>query len=105
MTQQKLSLHVGKIRHMASIYRLLAAFAGDLEIWADFVKHLSHHLRITRSLRSDITLTIWRIKRAADYGNFFDQFLKPMDIPDVTFYTDDSLNMGLGGYSNKDHWF
>ena len=28
-----------------------------------------------------------------------------MDVPDVTFYTDASLNVGLSGYSNKEHWF
>ena len=28
-----------------------------------------------------------------------------MDIPDIIFYTDASLNIRLGGYSNKGLWF
>ena len=28
-----------------------------------------------------------------------------MDIPDVIFFTDAALNIRLGGYSNKGHWF
>ena len=45
------------------------------------------------------------IKHAAEYGISFDQFFKPMDIPDVGFFTDASLNICLGGYSNHRHWF
>ena len=105
ITQQKLLSHIGRIRHMASIYRPLAAFARNLEVWAYSVKQLSHHIRISRPLKNDITLAIWGIKRAAEYGISFDQFLKPMDIPDIIFHTDASLNIGLGGYSNKGHWF
>ena len=39
----------------------------------------------TRPLKNDVTLAIWGIKRAAEYVISFDQFLKPMDIPDEAF--------------------
>ena len=105
ITQQKLLSHIGRIRHMASIYRPLAAFARNLEVWAYSVKQLSHHIRMTRPLKNDLMLAIWGIKRAAQYGISFDQFLKPMDIPDIVCFTDASLKIGLGGYSNHGHWF
>ena len=105
ITQQHLLSHIGRIRHMASIYRPLAAFARNLEVWAYSVKQLSHHIRISRPLKNDLNLAIWGIKRAAEYGISFDQFLKPMDIPDITLFTDAALNIGLGGYSDQGHWF
>ena len=105
ITQQQLLSHIGRIRHMASIYRPLAAFARNLEVWAYSVKQLSHHIRMTRPLKNDLMLAIWGIKRAAEYGISFNQFLKPMDIPDIVFYTDAALKIGLGGYSNQGHWF
>ena len=46
MTQQQLSLHVGKIRHVASTYALFAAFARNLQVWAYSVKQLSHYIRM-----------------------------------------------------------
>ena len=99
MTQQHSLSHIGRIRHMASIYRPLAAFARNLEIWAYSVKQLSHHVRITRPLKNDLNLAIWGIKRAAECGTSFDQFLKPMGISDITLFTDAALNIGLGGCS------
>ena len=105
ITQRQLLSHIGRIRHMASIYRPLAAFARNLEVWAYSVKQLSHHIRMSRPLKNDIELAIWGIKRAAQYGISFNQFLKPMDIPDITIYTDASFNIGLGGYSDQGHWF
>ena len=83
MTQQHLSSHVGRIRHMASIYEASAAFAGNLEVWACSIKQLSHHIRMMRSLKNHFKLAIWCMKRAADCDVSFDQFLKPMDIPDI----------------------
>ena len=105
ITKRQLLSHIGRIRHMASIYKPLAAFARNLEVWAYSVKHLSHHIRMSRPLKNDLELAIWGINRAAKYGISFNQFLKPMNIPDITFYTDASLNIGLGGYSNQGHWF
>ena len=56
------------------------------------VEQFSQHGRITHVLKSDLKLAICSIKRAAECGISFDQFLKPMQIPAVTFYTDASLN-------------
>ena len=53
---------------MASIYKPLAAFARNLEVWAYSVKHLSHHIRMSCPLKEDIKLAIWAMKRAAEYG-------------------------------------
>ena len=50
-------------------------------------------------------LAIWGIKRAAECCISFNQFLKPMDIPDITLFTDAVLNIGLEGYSDEGHWF
>ena len=105
ITKRQLLSHIGRIRHMASIYKPLAAFARNLEAWAYSVKHLSHHIRISCPLKEDIKLAIWAMKRAAEYGISFDQFLKPIDCPDITLYTDAALKIGLGGYSNQGHWF
>ena len=105
ITKRQLLSHIGRIHHIASIYRPLAAFARNLEAWAYSVKYLSHHIRVSRPLRNDLELAIWGIKRAAEYGISFDQFLKPMDSPDITLFTDASLNIGLGGYSDHGHWF
>ena len=105
VTKRELLSHIGRIRHMASIYRPLAAFARSLEIWAYSVKHLSHHIRMTKPLKNDIEFCIWAINRASQYGISFDQFLKPMNIPDITLFTDASLKVGLGGFSDQGHWF
>ena len=88
---------------MASIYKPLAAFARNLEVSAYSVKHLSHHIRMTRPLKNDLKLAIWGINSAAKYGISFDQFLKPMNIPDITFCTDASLNIGVGGHFDQGH--
>ena len=49
--QKELLSHVGRSRHMASIYEPLAAFARKLERCAYSVKKLSHHIRMSRPLR------------------------------------------------------
>ena len=105
VTQRELLTHIGRTRHMASIYRPLAAFARNLESWAYTVKLLSHHIRITRPLKNDINLCIWAMRQASKVGISFDQFLKPMHIPDIIIYTDASLKVGAGGFSSKGHWF
>ena len=79
---------------MASIHRLLAAFARNLEAWTHLVKQLSQHIRITRLLKNDVTVAIWCIKRAAEHGMTFDQFLKPIDVSDVILCTHASSNVG-----------
>ena len=66
---------------------------------------MSHHIRIAYPLKNDLKLAIWGIKRAAEHGTSFDQFLKPKDIPDVTLFTDAALNVGLSGHSDQGHWF
>ena len=60
------------MRHMASIYRSLAAFARNLTVWAYSVKQLSHHIWITHALKNDLKLAVWSIKRAVEYGISFD---------------------------------
>ena len=105
ISKMDLLTHIGRTRHMASIYRPLAAFARNLEMWAYSVKNLNHHVRMSRPLKNDIELCIWGIARAAKIGISFDQFLKPMSIPDIKLYTDASLKIGLGGYSDKGHWY
>ena len=82
--------HIGRIRHMASIYRLLAASASNLEVLF---------------LKNDSKLASWGMKRAAEYSISFDQSLKPLDILDKTLFTDAALNIGLGRYSDQGHWF
>ena len=47
-------------------------------------------------------LTISGIKRAAEYGISFDQFLKPMDNPDIKLFIDAVLNIGLEDTQIKD---
>ena len=95
MSPSRLS-HIGRLRYMASIYRPLATFAGNSEVWACSVKQLSHHIWITRPLKKDLRLAIWGIKRAAGCGTSFVQFLKPMNITEITLFTDASLSIGLG---------
>ena len=80
-TQQHLLSHIGRMRHMASIYRQLMAFARNLEVWAYSVKQLAHHIRMTCRLKNDPKLAIWSIKRTAEYGISFNQFLKSMEHP------------------------
>ena len=48
---------------------------------------------------------MWGIKRAAECGTFFDQFLKSMDISEMTLFTNAAPNIGLRGYSDQGHWF
>ena len=91
--------------HMASIYRPLPAFARNLEVWSYSVKQSSHHIRMTASLKKDLKLAIWGIKRAAKCGIPFDQFLKPMDISEMTLFTNAAPNIGLRGCSYQGHWF
>ena len=90
VTQRELLSHIGRTRHMASIYRPLEAFARNLESWASSVSNLSHHIRLSRPLKNDLKLCMWAISRAAEYGISFDQFLRPAEIPDITIYTDAS---------------
>ena len=45
------------------------------------------------------------MKRAAECGTSFDQFLKPMDISDVMLFTDVALSACSERHSNHRHWF
>ena len=106
ITKRELLRHIGRTRHMGSIYRPLSAFARNLERWA-YAKPipLDYHIRISRPLKNDLDLCIWAIQRAATYGISFKQFLKPMDVPDICLYTDASLKIGAGGISDQGRWF
>ena len=97
MPQQQPLSCMGRIRHVASIYRSLAAFATNLKNSACSVKQLSHHVRMTRPLKNDLKVTLWVIKPAAECCTSFDQFLKPIDVSDTTLFTDAALNVGLRG--------
>ena len=87
ITKRHLLKHIGRTRHMASIYRTLSAFSRNLERWA-YAKpiHLDHHIRMSRPLKNDLKLCIWAIRRAAEYGISFNQFLKPWQIADISVY-------------------
>ena len=105
VTQRELLSHIGRTRHMGSIYRPLSAFARNLEVWAYSVVGLYTHINIKNALREDLKLCVWAMLEANKYGVSFEFFLKPMDNPDITLYTDASLLIGIGGISDKGHWF
>ena len=60
---------------------------------------------MTRSLKNYLKLDILGMQRAVENGTSFDQFLKPMEIPDMTLFTDAALNIGSAGCSEQGHWF
>ena len=92
ITKRDMLTHIGRTRHMASIYRPLAAFARNLEVWAYSVKNLSHHTRVSKPLKNDCESCILGMNTAS-----FDQFLKTMHSPDISLFRDAALKIGLGG--------
>ena len=99
MTQQHSLSHVSRMHHVASICRPSAAFARNLEVWVYSVKQASHHIRMTRPLKKSLRISHlgYKTSRGMRYIHF-NQFLKPMDIPDVTLFTE-------GGCLDQGHWF
>ena len=89
---------------MASIYKSLAAFTRNLEVWAFSVKKLQHHIKINRALKNDINLCIWAMSTASKIRIPLSFILKPLDSPDITIYTDAS-KIGIGGWSTTGHFF
>ena len=72
ITKRLLLKHIGRTRHMAVIYRSLAAFARNLEYWAYSVSKLDHHIHLSRSLKNDIKLCIWSMNQLSTRGVPFD---------------------------------
>ena len=105
VTKRELLRHIGRTRHIASIYKCPSAFARNLEVWACSVKHPDQHIRVSRPLKNDIEFCIWGIQHCTRDGTSVKTFLKPYDKPDIVFETDASGKVGIGGISNKAHWF
>ena len=104
VTKRMLLKHIGRTRHMASIYRPLSAFARNLEVYAYTVKHLEHHIRVTRPLKNDVKLCMWAMTQAAQHGITFELFLRPMSKPDLIISTDAALKIGIGATTSEGHW-
>ena len=105
ITKRNLLSHIGRTRHMATIYKSLAAFARNLEVYAHSVKELHHFIHINKALRSDLDLCIWGMKQASTFGVPFEFFLKPREIPEITITTDASSLVGVGGFDDKGSYF
>ena len=118
---QMLSL-VGKARNMGTVYKPLFAFARGLEAYVykdyhsvilkqlqkhngdrskiDFAAHLRPHISLCPSLRRDIAVLKRFMQIASKYGTPFSYFVRDIHKPDVTLWTDASLTVGVGGYSD-----
>ena len=103
--QRYLLKHIGRTRHMATIYRSLSAFARNLESWAYKVHKLEHYIKITRAFRDDIDVCIWAMDKASKFEIPFSFILKPLNNPDIIIYTDASSKIGVDGWSNHGHYF
>ena len=105
VTKRQLLSHIGRTRHMATIYHSLAAFARSLEIYAYSVRELHHFININTAFKRDVDLCIWAIERASSVGVAFDFILKPRQIPDITITTDASSSVGIGGFDDRGKYF
>ena len=104
ITARKLLSHVGRTRHMGTIYRPLNAFARGLEAWVYSKKSLDAKISISPPIIRDLELCICGMKQANKHGVSFDHFIKPLTKPDIIFHTDASLKIGVGAVSNKGHY-
>lgn len=108
VTQRELLSHIGRTRHMGTIYRPLNAFARGLECWAYSVPYLHSHINISKAFKRDINLCKWAITHAAKIGVSFDFILQPISLITITARTDAALVVGgIGGYVDKfgGKWF
>lgn len=107
-TQHEFLRHIGRARHMGTIYRVLNAFARGLERWAYTVKHLTDIIHISNAVKRDFEFTLVGMELAHKEGAPFSSFFRYIDGParsDVTIYTDASLTIGIGGISSTGHYF
>ena len=107
-TQREFLTHIGRARHMGTIYKTLNAFARGLERWAYSVPGLEDFIHISEAVKRDFEFTIWAMKLAHTEGASFSSFLKPRAGSrsfDVTIYTDASKTVGVGGISSTGDYF
>ena len=105
---------IGKARHVATIYKPLAAFARGLEFFIPYhsVKERGHKLGRGPSIRND-----WRLKArlqclidcmeiANRVGVPFSYFVRMKDLtPDIRIVTDASMLIGAGGIASDGSYF
>ena len=107
-TQREFLTHIGRARHMGTIYKTLNAFARGLERWAYSVSDLDDVIHISEAIKRDFEFTIWAMKLAHEEGASFSSFLKPragLRSFDVTIFTDASNTIGVGGISSTGDYF
>ena len=109
-TQREFLKHIGRARHMGTIYKALNAFARGLERWAYSKRNLKLDdlIHISEAVTRDFEFTIWAMKLAHEEGAPFTSFLKPMsrkNKSDVTILTDASLTIGVGGIASTGDYF
>ena len=100
ITARELLTHVGRTRHMGTIYRPLNAFARGLEKWVYSQRHLDSSINITKPVINDLEFCIWAMQHANKYGTSFDYFIRSVKDPDVVIHTDASLKIGLGAITD-----
>ena len=107
-TQHEFLSHIGRARHMGTIYRVLNAFARGLETWAYSVKKLTDFIDITPAVARDFEILLAGMKLAHSEGAPFSSFFRYSKGPsttDITIFTDASLTVGIGGISSTGHYF
>ena len=107
-TQREFLKHIGRARHMGTIYKTLNAFARGLERWAYSVSSLDAVIHISREVKRDFEFTIWAMELAHKEGASFSSFLKPnpgVRSFDFTILTDASVTIGIGGICSSGHYF
>ena len=104
ISARKLLSHVGRTRHMGTVYRPLNAFARGLEAWVYSKKSLDAQITISPPIIRDLELCIWGMNQANQHGVSFDHFIQSLNSPDITFHTDASLKVGIGAISDKGHY-
>ena len=107
-TQREFLTHIGRARHMGTIYKTLNAFARGLERWAYSVPDLDDIIHIAEAVKRDFEFTTWAMELAHKEGASFSSFLKPragLRPFDVTIFTDASKTIGVGGISSTGDYF
>ena len=97
--RQDMQSLIVKIRHMASVYRPLSAFARGLEKYV-YTKEEPTEIHMSRNLKRDLKFALWGITEASKFGVPWDYFVAPTRRPIATCYTDASLKIGCGGVSS-----
>ena len=104
--QREFLTHIGRARHMGTIYKTLNAFARGLERWAYSVPELEDMIHISEAVKRDFEFTIWAMELAHKEGASFSSFFKPQpESFDITIFTDASKSIGVGGISSTGHYF